>query len=317
MRNYAIKRIGLFIPTVLILTIIVFIVLRLIPGDPALAILNDGDGSYTQEHLAKLRHELGTDRPIVVQYVNWIGGVLQGDFGDSLWFNAPVMIELKTRIPRTMELAGLAILLSIFFAVPLGIISAIRPDGWLDYGARVFTLTGISIPNFLFGILLILFLVRLFNWLPPLGYVEIWDEPLKNLQQMAFPAIALAFYDMAFIARVSRSSMLEILREDYMRTARAKGLSERVVLMRHGLKNASLPILTMTGWQFGRLLEGTVIIEIIFLIPGMGRILIEAVFQQDYPMIQAVVVIIGTGILTLNLLVDLLYGMLAPTIRYS
>lgn len=317
MRNYAIKRIGLFIPTVLILTIIVFIVLRLIPGDPALAILNDGDGSYTQEHLEKLRHELGTDRPIVVQYVDWIGGVLQGDFGDSLWFNAPVMIELKTRIPRTMELAGLAILLSIFFAVPLGIISAIRPDGWLDYGARVFTLTGISIPNFLFGILLILFLVRLFNWLPPLGYVEIWDEPLKNLQQMAFPAIALAFYDMAFIARVSRSSMLEILREDYMRTARAKGLSERVVLMRHGLKNASLPILTMTGWQFGRLLEGTVIIEIIFLIPGMGRILIEAVFQQDYPMIQAVVVIIGTGILTLNLLVDLLYGMLDPRIRYS
>ena len=175
----------------------------------------------------------------------------------------------------------MAIWLSIFFAVPLGIISAIRPDGWLDYGARVFTLAGISISNFLFGILLILFLVRLFNWLPPLDYVEIWDEPLKNLQQMAFPAIALAFYDMAFIARVSRSSMLEILREDYMRTARAKGLSERVVLMRHGLKNASLPILTMTGWQFGRLLEGTVIIEIIFLIPGMGRILIEAVFQQD------------------------------------
>ena len=147
--------------------------------------------------------------------------------------------------------------------------------------------------------------------------MEIWDEPFKNLQQMAFPAIAPAFYDMAPIARVSRWSMLEILREDYMRSARAKGLSERVVLMRHGLKNASLPILTMTGWQFGRLLEGTVIIEIIFLIPGMGRILIEAVFQQDYPMIQAVVVIIGTGILTLNLLVDLLYEMLDPQIRYS
>lgn len=317
MRKYAIKRISLFIPTVLILTIIVFVIMRLIPGDPALAILNDGEGNYTQQELDNLRHELGTDRPMVVQYVDWIGGVLKGDFGDSLWFNAPVMTELKTRIPRTMELAGLAILLSVIFAVPLGIISAIRPDGWVDVGARVFTLAGISIPNFLFAILLMLFLIRLFDWLPPLGYVEIWDEPLKNLQQMIFPAMALAFYDMAFIARVSRSSMLEILREDYMRTARAKGLSEVVVLMRHGLKNASLPILTTTGWQFGRLLEGTVVIETIFLVPGMGRILIEAVFQQDFPMIQAVVVIIGGGILALNLIVDLLYGMLDPRIRYS
>lgn len=317
MRKYAIKRIGLFMPTVLLLTIIVFAIMHVIPGDPALAILSDGEGSYTQEDLEKLRHELGTDRPLVVQYVDWIGGVLKGDFGDSLWFDAPVMTELKTRIPRTMELAGLAILLSVIFAVPLGISSAIRPGGWLDHGSRVFTLVGISIPNFLFAIMLILFLVRLFNWLPPLGYVELWDDPLKNLQQMAFPAIALGFYDMAFIARVSRSSMLEILREDYMRTARAKGLSERVVLVRHGLKNASLPILTTTGWQFGRLLEGTVIIETIFLIPGMGRILIEAVFQYDFPMIQAVAVIIGVGILTLNLMVDLLYGVLDPRIRYS
>ena len=317
MRKYAIKRIGLFMPTVLLLTIIVFAIMHVIPGDPALAILSDGEGSYTQEDLEKLRHKLGTDRPLAVQYFDWIGGVLKGDFGDSLWFNAPVMTELKTRIPRTMELAGLAILLSVIFAVPLGISSAIRPGGWLDHGSRVFTLVGISIPNFLFAIMLILFLVRLFNWLPPLGYVELWDDPLKNLQQMAFPAIALGFYDMAFIARVSRSSMLEILREDYMRTARAKGLSERVVLVRHGLKNASLPILTTTGWQFGRLLEGTVIIETIFLIPGMGRILIEAVFQYDFPMIQAVAVIIGVGILTLNLMVDLLYGVLDPRIRYS
>lgn len=317
MRKYTLKRISLFIPTVLILTIIVFVIMRLIPGDPALAILNDGDGHYTQQELERLRHELGTDRSLVVQYVDWIGGVLKGDFGDSLWFNAPVMAELQTRIPRTMQLAAMAIVLAVIFAVPLGILSAIRPDGWLDHGARAFTLAGISMPNFLFAILLVLFLVRLFDWLPPLGYVELWDQPLKNLQQMIFPAIALAFYDMAFIARVSRSSMLEIMREDYMRTARSKGLSERVVLVRHGLKNASLPILTMTGWQFGRLLEGTVVIETIFLVPGMGRILIEAVFQQDYPMIQAVVVIIGAGILGLNLVVDLLYGMLDPRIRYS
>lgn len=317
MSQYALKRVGLFIPTVLLLTIIVFALMSLIPGDPALAILSDGEGSYTQRELDNLRHELGTDRPIAVQYVDWIGGVLKGDFGDSLWFNAPVMTELKHRIPRTLELAVLAIVLAVGLSVPLGVLSAIRPDGWLDHASRVFSLVGVSIPNFLAAILLILFLVRTFGWLPPLGYVELWNDPMTNLKQMAFPALALAFYDMAFIARVTRSSMMEVIREDYMRTARAKGLSERVVVMRHGLKNAALPILTMTGWQFGRLFEGAIIIETIFLIPGMGRILIEAVFQFDFPMIQAVIVIIGVGILTINLAVDLLYGWLDPRIRYG
>ena len=317
MSQYALKRVGLFIPTVLLLTIIVFTLMSLIPGDPALAILSDGEGSYTQRELDNLRHELGTDRPIAVQYVDWIGGVLKGDFGDSLWFNAPVMTELKHRIPRTLELAVLAIVLAVGLSVPLGVLSAIRPDGWLDHASRVFSLVGVSIPNFLAAILLILFLVRTFGWLPPLGYAELWNDPMTNLKQMAFPALALAFYDMAFIARVTRSSMMEIIREDYMRTARAKGLSERVVVMRHGLKNAALPILTMTGWQFGRLFEGAIIIETIFLIPGMGRILIEAVFQFDFPMIQAVIVIIGVGILTINLAVDLLYGWLDPRIRYG
>ena len=317
MSQYAIKRIALFIPTVLLLTIIVFVLMNLIPGDPALAILSDGEGSYTRQELDALRHELGTDRPIAVQYVDWIGGAIRGDFGDSLWFNAPVMIELKQRIPRTVELAVLAIVMAVVLSVPMGVLSAVRPDGWLDHSARVFSLVGVSIPNFLAAILLILFLVRTFHWLPPLGYAELWNDPVTNLKQMAFPALALAFYDMAFIARVTRSSMMEILREDYMRTARAKGLSEKMVVMRHGLKNASLPILTMTGWQFGRLFEGAVIIETIFLVPGMGRILIEAVFQYDYPMIQAVIVIIGVGILTINLCVDLIYGWLDPRIRYS
>ena len=317
MRQYAIKRIALFVPTVLLLTIIVFVLMSVIPGDPALAVLSDGEGSYTQKDLDKLRHEFGTDRPISVQYVDWIGSALQGDFGDSWWFGASVMTELKTRLPRTLELAVFAIVFAVVLSVPLGILSAIKPDSWLDHVARVFSIVGVSIPNFLFAVLIILFLVRMFGWLPPLGYVELWDDPLTNLKQMAFPALALALYDMAFIARVTRSSMMEILREDYMRTARAKGLTENVVVIRHGLKNAALPILTMTGWQFGRLFEGAVIIETIFLIPGMGRILIEAVFQFDFPMIQAVIVIIGTGILVINLGIDLLYGWLDPRIRYA
>ena len=318
MRQYTIKRIGLFIPTVILVTVLVFVLMRIIPGDPALAILEDeGGGSYTQEDLARLRHEIGTDRPIVVQYATWVSGVVRGDFGDSLWFKAPVMGELKDRIPTTVELAVFAMVLAMVVAVPLGVVSAINPDSKLDYAARVFTLAGIALPTFFTGILIILFLAMLFNWLPPLGYQTLWDDPSSNLQQMFFPALALAGYDLAFIARVTRSAMMEILREDYMRTARSKGLSERVVLARHGLKNAFLPILTISGWQFGRLFGGTIIIESIFLVPGMGRILIESIGHRDYVMIQAVVVIIGLSIVTINLLIDLLYGWLDPRIRFA
>lgn len=318
MRQYATKRIALFIPTVLLVTIIGFVVMRVVPGDPALAILEgQGGGVYTQEDLADLRHKLGTDQPIVVQYFDWMGGVIRGDFGDSLWFQSPVMIELKHRIPVTLELSVLAVIMALLIAVPFGILSAIKPDSGLDYSARSFTLLGIAIPPFFAGILLILFLVRMFGWLPPLGYEKLWVAPLDNLQQMVFPALALAFYEMAFIARVTRSSMMEILREDYMRTARSKGLAEYAVLFRHGLKNAFLPILTISGWQFGRLFGGTVTIETIFLVPGMGRILIESIFHRDYTMIQAIIVIIGVSIVTINLLVDLMYGWLDPRIRYN
>ena len=318
MQQYTLKRIGLFIPTLLLMTILVFVVMRIIPGDPAIALLEgDGGGSYTAEDVERLRAKLGTDQNLVIQYVDWLGGILHGDFGDSYWFNASVMSELGDRMPRTLELALLAITLSVLFSVPMGILSAIKPDSCLDLGARMFTIVGIAIPNFLMAILMILFLLVVFNWLPPLGYVELWENPIRNLQQMIFPALALAIYDMAFIARVTRSAMMEVLREDYMRTARAKGLSERVVLVRHGLKNAFLPILTISGWQFARLFEGAVIIETIFLVPGVGRILIEAIFHRDFPMIQAVIVVIGTGVLLINLVVDLLYGWLDPRIRYT
>jgi peptide/nickel transport system permease protein len=318
MRQYTAKRIALFVPTILLVTIIVFVVMRVVPGDPAIAILEgEGGGVYTQEDLQNLRRELGTNQPLVVQYFDWMGGVIRGDFGDSLWFKSPVMVELKNRIPVTIELAVMAIILAVFIAVPLGILSAVKPDSWLDYSARSFTLIGIALPSFFAAILLILVLVKSFGWLPPLGYEMLWEDPLTNLKQMIFPALALAFYEMAFIGRVTRSSMMEILREDYLRTARSKGLTELAVLFRHGLKNAFLPILTISGWQFGRLFGGTVIIETIFLVPGIGRILIESIFHRDYTMIQAIIVIIGVAIVTINLLVDLLYGWLDPRIRYA
>ena len=317
MRQYAVKRIGLFIPTVLLVTVIVFVVMRLIPGDPALAILSADDAAYTEQELHELRVKLGTDRSIVIQYLDWMGGLLRGDFGTSFWWNGPVMGRLAERIPVTIELAILGILLAVICAVPLGVISAIRPDSPLDYVSRVFTLVGISIPTFFSGILLTLLLIRAFGWLPPLGYENFWEDPWANFKQMMLPALALGFYDMAFIARVTRSSMMEILREDYMRTARSKGLRERIVLSRHGLKNAVLPILTISGWQFGRLFGGTVIIERIFLIPGIGQLLIDAVFQRDFPTIQAIIVIVAVSIVIINLLVDLLYGWLDPRIRYA
>ena len=317
MRQYAVKRIGLFIPTVVLVTVIVFVVMRLIPGDPALAILSADDAAYTEQELHELRVKLGTDRSIVIQYLDWMGGLLRGDFGTSFWWNGPVMGRLAERIPVTIELAILGILLAVICAVPLGVISAIRPDSPLDYLSRVFTLVGISIPTFFSGILLTLLLIRAFGWLPPLGYEDVWEDPWSNVKQMMLPALALGFYDMAFIARVTRSSMMEILREDYMRTARSKGLRERIVLSRHGLKNAVLPILTISGWQFGRLFGGTVIIERIFLIPGIGQLLIDAVFQRDFPTIQAIIVIVAVSIVIINLLVDLLYGWLDPRIRYA
>lgn len=318
MRQYAIKRIALIIPTVLLVSIIVFTVMRLLPGDPALVILSEGDAAFTQEELEDLRRQLGTDRPIVVQYVDWIGGLVRGDLGTSIWRSGqPVTKLVGDRIFRTLELAVLAILIAVAFAVPLGVVSAIKPDSLIDYLSRVVTLVGISIPTFFAGLLVVLVLSRGFGWLPPLGYADLWDDPWKNLQQMFLPALALGFYDMAFIARVTRSSMMEIIREDYMRTARAKGLGERIVLVRHGLKNAVLPILTISGWQFGRLFGGTVIIESIFKVPGIGTLLIETVFQRDFPTIQAIIIVIAVSIVIINLLVDLLYGLLDPRIRYA
>ncbi len=318
MRQYALKRIALIIPTVLLVTIIVFTVMRLLPGDPALVILSEGDAAFTQEELEDLRRQLGTDRPIVVQYVDWIGGLVRGDLGTSIWRSGqPVTKLVGDRIFRTLELAVLAILIAVLFAVPLGVISAIKPDSVIDYFSRVIALVGISIPTFFAGLLVVLVLSRGFGWLPPLGYEDLWDNPWKNLQQMFLPALALGFYDMAFIARVTRSSMMEIIREDYMRTARAKGLGERIVLVRHGLKNAVLPILTISGWQFGRLFGGTVIIESIFKVPGIGTLLIETVFQRDFPTIQAIIIVIAVSIVIINLLVDLLYGLLDPRIRYA
>ena len=313
----------MFIPTVLFVSVVVFIILRVVPGDPALMLLSgEGDesgdaGGVTQEELDELRAYLGTDRPIVVQYGDWVWSMLRLDFGNSYWWDTPVVDDLKDRFPITLELTVLAVLLASIFAVPLGVISAIRQDSIGDYAGRLITISGIALPNFLIAILIVFFLSKWFEWIPPLGYENLWEDPWTNLQQLMFPAIALGYSNMAFIARVTRSAMLDVFREDYIRTARSKGLGEPAVVSRHALKNAMLPVVTVSGYEFGRLLAGTVIIEVIFLVPGVGRFLIDSIFHRDFPAVQAVVVILALIVLVLNLLLDIMYAWLNPRIRYS
>ena len=320
MNGYIIKRAFLFVPTLFLVATLVFTVLRLVPGDPAVMMLTGGpqtEQAFTEEDLQKLRAKLGTDKPIIVQYGKWISRMLVLDFGTSYFYDQPVLDDLKKRFPITFELTVIALLMAGAVAIPLGVMSAIKQDSWPDYIGRIITIGGIAVPNFWIGILLVFALANVFGWLPPLGYEDFWNSPLENLQQLAFPALALAFTHMAFVARVTRSAALEVAREDYIRTARSKGLSEKIVISRHLLKNALLPVITVAGIEFGRLLGGTVLIETIFNVPGMGQLLIGAIQHRDYPMVQAIVIVITFLVLGLNLFVDLIYAWLNPRIRYS
>ncbi len=320
MQTYIIKRSLLFIPTMLLVATMVFGILRLVPGDPAIALLSGGpqtETDFSAEDLQRLREKLGTDRPIYVQYSKWVWGMLQLDFGTSFFYDQPVLDDIKKRFPITFELGLLALLMSGIIAIPLGVISAIRQDSLTDYAGRIITIGGIAVPNFWIGILMVYALANLFDWLPPLGYRQLWDDPATNLQQLVFPATALALTHMAFIARVTRSAALEVSREDYIRTARSKGLSEKVVIFRHILKNALLPVVTVLGFEVGRLMGGTVLIETIFNVPGIGQLLIKGIQHRDFPMVQGIVIMITLLVLFTNLVVDVAYAWLNPRIRYS
>ena len=319
MRRYFVRRLLLFVPTLILASMMVFTLMWIVPGDAAMMILTgEGEsGRVKPEDLERLRHDLGLDRPFYIQYGDWLGNVVTGDLGDSIWYKIPVIDELKARFPVTLQLAVMAMLMATIAAVPLGILSAVTQDSWIDYGCRVFTLVGVALPFFWTGILMVYALAYFFGWLPPLGYATLWEDPLTNLQQLVFPALALAFYEMAFTARVTRSAMLEVMREDYIRTARSKGIRENRVIARHALKNAILPIITISGYQFGRLLGGVIIIEVIFVVPGMGTLLINSIVHRDFVMIQGMILMVAAVILALNLVIDLLYAMLDPRIRYQ
>jgi peptide/nickel transport system permease protein len=319
LKAYAVKRVLLFLPTIVLTTIVVFGLFWIVPGDVATLILvgADGEDTATIEDIEKLRQKLGLDRPIHVQYGEWLWNVLRGDLGTSLWYRVPVTEELRGRFLVTFELSVMAIIMAFIVGVPLGVISAVKQDTAMDYVSRVFALIGVAMPNFWLGVLTIYGLAYWAGWLPPLGYASLWDDPLLNLQQLVFPAMVLSFSNLGLTARVTRSSMLEVLREDYVRTARAKGLQELVVLGRHTLKNALLPVITISGYQFAGLLGGVIIIESIFVVPGVGSWTIQSIHHRDFVVLQGVIVLVAVVILTLNLIIDLFYGVLDPRIRYQ
>ena len=319
MAYYLVQRLALFIPTLILVSFLVFAIMRFLPGDPAIAILSaGGEGSYTASDLQAMRAKLGTDKAYHLQYVEFVANMATGDFGESFFYRGIAVAEmLKTRFPLSLELSLMALLISYALAIPLGVLSAVKRDTMFDFVAKIFTVGGIALPTFLVGLIVIFVLARFFNWLPPLGYAQLWTDPLKNLQQMIFPAMVLGYFNMAFATRITRSAMLEVMGEDYIRTARSKGLHEIVVIGRHALKNAFLPVLTVAGFQLSRLIGGAVIIEVIFVIPGMGSLLVTSVLVRDYPIVQTFVMLIAVMVLVLNLFVDLAYGWLNPRIRYG
>ena len=320
MRKYVARRLLLFVPTLLGASLLIFVLLRLVPGDIAeILVYQSGTESSAvqQKQVQQIRAELGLNRPVAIQYLVWLGDALRGDFGYSYTQRRPVSDILRERFPRSLELAVLTLLVAVVWAIPLGVISAARQNTWVDYTVRVVSISGLSLPIFFTGVLILWALVRFFRWLPPLEFVALTEDPLENLKQFVWPTLAQAYYISAPIMRLTRSQMLEVVRQDYVRTARAKGLGHYAVVYRHALSNSLLPVVTFIGWWGGRLLGGIVIMEIIFAIPGMGTALVQAVNYRDYPAVQAIVFVMALIFLTLNLLVDLLYAWLDPRIRYT
>ena len=315
MAQYITKR---FLFTVLVLwlvSVIVFGAVRLIPGDVCKIVLATSDVDERQCQV--IRHDLGLDRPAAVQYLHYMGGVLRGDFGKALISKRDVWGEIRTRIPLTLELALLATVFALALAIPIGVISAVKQDTPIDYLLRFLTIGWLSIPSFWLGTMLIVFPARWWGYSPPVGYVDLWKDPLKNLHQLYLPAIALGLALSASLARLTRSSMLEVLRQDYIRTARAKGLRERTMVFRHALRNALITVITLFAIQFGVLLGGTVVLESIFSLPGLGTLALNAVLLKDYPQVQGLVLFFATTLVLINLVVDLSYAWIDPRIRYT
>jgi peptide/nickel transport system permease protein len=316
MARYLLRRLVLAIPILFGASIVIFALARLMPGDVVDRMIAD-EPSMSPEQAVTLRRLLGLDEPMPVQYVRWIGDLLHGDLGQSLWARRSVADMLGPALPVTIELMVLAILISLVIAFPTGIISALRPNTALDAVVRTIALLGLAIPHFWFAILLLLVASKWLGWLPPLFYAPLTKDPIANLAQMAMPAITLAWALTASTNRMLRSSLLETLGQDYMRTARAKGLGTRAAVLRHAMKNALIPVVTVVGLQIGGLLGGSVIVEQIFGLPGLGWTIVNSIFERDYPVVQVAVLLLTLIYVLVNLAADLVYAYVDPRIRYA
>lgn len=317
--KYVMRRVVAIIPTLLLVSIIIFWLMRVLPGDVARNILigADGQGNPRPEDIEKLREQLGLNRPLVVQYLEWMWGLLTLDVGNSLWTDRPVFDELFKRLPLTVELGIMATVTSLIIAVPLGIIAAVKRGTPADYFSRVFAIIGLSIPGFYVGVLMILALVTWFDWVPPLGYVGPLENPVANFQQLIWAALSLGYTQAALVARMLRSSLLEVMREDYIRTARSKGIREFDVIVKHALRNSLLPVITIVGLGLANTIGGTVITETVFNLPGVGRFMVDAINHRDYPIVQTLTFIFAIIFAVANLIVDLSYTWLDPRIKYE
>jgi peptide/nickel transport system permease protein len=315
MYKYVLRRVLLAVPVLLLSSLIVFALMRVMPGDALIALMGES-GNVGERELAKLRKELGLDRPYTEQYALWLWEMVSFNPGYSIFTNEPIAVSLRKAIPVTLELAALSMVIGLVVAVPIGVLSATRQDSASDYAGRVVAVSGLSLPDFWLGTLVITFAAIWFHWIPPIGYVSFWESPWRNLQQFLLPAAVLGFRLSAATMRMTRSTVLEVLREDYVRTAWAKGLGGRIVVYKHALKNALIPVVTIVGGQLGVLLAGTVVVETIFALPGMGRLTVEAILYRDYPVVQTNVMLVAATLVTLNLVVDLTYAWLDPRIRY-
>jgi peptide/nickel transport system permease protein len=317
MLKYTINRILLTIPTLLGVAVLIFFMLRIVPGDIVeVKLIGDG-GAVTQETIDLERHRFGLDKPLAVQFKDWMVGVVTLDLGISMWTERPVMEEIRVRLELSLEVAVLATIIALLFAIPLGTTAALYRDTWIDYFMRIVTIGGLSIPSFWFGMLIMLSLLAAFNWLPPITFTPIYVDPVANLTQLIWPAVAVGYRYCAVTARMIRSSLLEVLSEDYIRTARAKGVREKMVISRHALRNALLPAITVISLEFTFLIGGLVVTEQVFNLNGIGQLFVQSVTRNDFTLIQGMVMLIAAFYVFVNLAVDLLYAVFDPRIRYA
>jgi peptide/nickel transport system permease protein len=317
--KFVVKRFLLMLPTIIGVAVIAFVLLRIVPGDVVEArFVAAGQGQFiSKDVMDQERARLGLDKPIWRQFVDWMWGLARLDLGRSMWTGAPIVEEIQLRFALSLQVAVMATIIATILAIPLGVVAALKQDTWVDYAVRVFSIAGLAMPSFWLGILIILGFLIVFRWLPPMVYTPFWVDPWQNMLQLIWPALAVGYRYSAVATRMTRSAMLEVLREDYIRTARAKGLWLKLVLTRHALKNAMLPVVTVIGLEFAFLLGGLVVTEQVFNLNGLGLLFVEAVARRDYTLAQALVMLTASAFIVVNFLMDVMYAWLDPRIRYG